>query len=236
MHNINYINAFYYLSNNFGDNLNHYLIKNLSGKPCVYNQRDEPHYIVCGTILNEANYLSTVWGAGFGDEQQYKSFHWCDVRMTRGFKSSELLGIDLPIAGDPALLLPLLYTPPEPVVQHQYGIIPHWTDYKYCLEKYSKKYHIIDPFLPVEEFINEVTSCLRILSTGLHGLIVADSYGVLNRRLILGDIGGDGFKFDDYYSTTDEHLEPLRQIQFDGCKVHQYKFDKQQLLKSCPFA
>lgn len=229
---MNYIPAFYYLSNNFGDNLNHFLIKAISGKPCVYTPRNEPHYIVCGSILNEANYLSTVWGAGFGDSEQYKSFHWCDVVMTRGYKSAALLGLRLPIVGDPALLLPMYIKPSYKL--HEHGIIPHWTDYKHCLETYPD-YHIIDPFLPVEQFIAEVTSCEKILCSGLHGLVVADAYNIPNGRIIFGDIGGDGFKFEDYYSTTDKPLEPLKEINFDECKVHKYKFTKEELLKSCPF-
>lgn len=229
---MNYIRAFYYLSNNFGDNLNHTLIKAISGKECVYSERDKEHYIVCGSILNESNYLSTVWGAGFGDREQYKSFKHSTVVMTRGFVSADLLKMDFDICGDPALLMPLFY---KPVLEKQYkqSIIPHWKDYEYCLETYPE-YHIIDPFLPVTEFINEVVRSEQVACSGLHGLIIADTYNIPNIRVQFGDIGGDGIKFEDYYSTTLAKNE-IVPLDFEQCQVNDYKFNLNDLLNTCPF-
>lgn len=51
-------------------------------------------------------------------------------------------------------------------------------------------------------------SCKCVLSSSLHGLIVADALGVPNRRIVLSDkiIGGD-LKFDDYYSVYFDKAE-----------------------------
>ena len=54
-----------------------------------------------------------------------------------------------------------------------------------------------DPFI----FIDNLTKCERVLSSSLHGLIISDSFGIPNMRIVLSDsvIGGD-YKFSDYYS------------------------------------
>ena len=55
-----------------------------------------------------------------------------------------------------------------------------------------------DPFI----FFDNLTKCERVLSSSLHGLIISDSLGIHNMRIILSDsvIGGD-YKFSDYYSS-----------------------------------
>lgn len=51
------------------------------------------------------------------------------------------------------------------------------------------------------EVIREIAECRYILSSSLHGLIVADSLGIPNMHIVFGDrLLGDGYKFDDYYS------------------------------------
>lgn len=85
------------------------------------------------------------------------------------------------------------------------GIIPH---YKEINESYFKQLaggyknslliNLADEPLKV---IEQIASCECILSTSLHGLIVADSFGIPNTRLIFTDnLKGDGYKFNDYYS------------------------------------
>ena len=56
-----------------------------------------------------------------------------------------------------------------------------------------------------------LASCECIISSSLHGLIIADSYCVPNKRVILTNrVSGDGFKFHDYYSSfglTDKPID-----------------------------
>jgi pyruvyltransferase len=47
-----------------------------------------------------------------------------------------------------------------------------------------------------------------ILSSSLHGLILADAYEIPNKRLVIGNrLLGSDFKFMDYYSTTNHEDE-----------------------------
>ena len=49
-----------------------------------------------------------------------------------------------------------------------------------------------------------ISECECIISSSLHGLIIADSFLIPNQMVHLTDkLYGDGFKFDDYYSNFD---------------------------------
>jgi len=226
-----FIRAFWYISNNFGDNLNHFLITQISKKPVTYAyNRDREHYIVCGSILSECNNWSTICGAGLGAEYQRVNMNakFCSVR---GNLSKDIINKDIPV-GDPAVLLPLLYDPLRWEKKHEQGFIPHWSDYEWAL-KNIEGVKIIDPFLPVAQFIEEVVSCEKVISSGLHGLIVCDAYGVPNAWMNIQNM--DTFKFRDYYSTTEEECDEVKTLDFEPCKVHNYKYSKHELLKSYPF-
>lgn len=224
------IPAWWYISNNFGDNLNHFLIKAISGgQPVIYTERNRPHNIVCGSILHEANEWSTVWGAGFGNKDQRVNTKYADIRAVRGEFSRGILGADIPV-GDPALLLPRYVKPNEYESLHE-AIIPHYSQYEQMLKEYGSKYVIIDPFQPVSAFIDQVTHHSKVISSSLHGLIVADAYGISNAWLAYGD----EFKYRDYYSTTNQPKEPIHEVNFDNCFVSEYKYNLDHLLNACPF-
>ena len=228
-----YILAFWLSSNNFGDNLNHFLIKEISGKmPVLTTDRNKPHYICCGSILGEFTKASSIWGAGFFFDHQIIHFD-IPIYAVRGELTRKLVNKDVPI-GDPALLLPIFYAP-KTTIKNRVGIIPHWGNIQYAIEKYEN-YHIIDPMQSTKDFIDDVRSCEYIFSESLHGLIVADAYDVQNKWVNLGGMSGDGFKYRDYYSTTNSPDEKTStEIRIQETFIHGYKYNLQTLLNSCPF-
>lgn len=230
--NDKYIEAFWYSSNNVGDNLNHFLIQKLSGKtPVLSTDRAKPHYICCGSILGEYTEASSIWGAGFFYEHQILNFD-IPIHSVRGELTRKAVGKDIPV-GDPALLLPLLYSPCFSK-KHDIGIIPHWSNVKRTIEKYPDK-HIIDPMQSVVDFIEDICSCECVFSESLHGLIISDAYKVPNCWINLGaDVGGS-FKYLDYYSTAKGEICRTSEINTSLCSVNEYKYDLQTLLNSCPF-
>jgi pyruvyltransferase len=63
--------------------------------------------------------------------------------------------------------------------KNEIGIIPHYLDLAYFKVNYSKEYKIIDLTTnDVEGIITEICSCKKILSTSLHGIIVAQAYNI----------------------------------------------------------
>jgi len=231
--NNGYIEAFWYSSNNFGDNLNHYLIKELSGKiPVLVKDRRNPHYIVCGSILGEFTEGSMIWGAGFFYDHQLLHFD-IPVYAVRGELTRGQIKKDVPV-GDPALLLPLLYDSNKNK-KNRIGIIPHWSNVKTVID-IGYNVHVIDPFKSTKDFIDDVVSCECVFSESLHGLIVADAYNIPNMWIDLGADIGDGYKFKDYYSTVVNPPKfPMKTLNEKYCIVHNYKYNLQELLHSCPF-
>ena len=84
---------------------------------------------------------------------------------------------------------------------------------RYCkhLAKSSPEICLIDICDEPRVLIRNVAQCENILSSSLHGLVLADSLGIPNRWLqAYGDVLGAGFKFRDYYSVYEiDRPEPL---------------------------
>lgn len=223
------------MSNNFGDNLNYEIVKFISGKEPMYaeDRMVKDHYLVCGSIITEANKFSTICGVGFGGHD-YHIPAFKDITSVRGELSREKIGVPNIVVGDPAILMPYIYYPAhrkseQPI--HKFGIIPHWKDVEYLTKQYPQ-FYFINPLKPSKEVIDDICRCENIISSSLHGLILADAYEVPNAYFDSPiDIGGDGFKFEDYYSTTDR---PKVANNFDFF-VSNYKYDKIEFLKSFPF-
>ena len=111
--------------------------------------------------------------------------------------------LDIP-TGDGGLLASYLIKEP---LEKKYliGIIPHYKEKNDLifrdLQKYYKNSVLVDLEDDPLEVVKLISKCEVILSSSLHGLIVADSLGIPNQRLIYSNkLMGDGFKFDDYYS------------------------------------
>lgn len=106
--------------------------------------------------------------------------------------------------GDAGLLAAELITN-SVTKKYEVGIIPHDKDRGDAIvEKLHKNLPdstVIDVRGDVMEVLNKIASCRTIVSSSLHGLIIADSFHIPNAHIIISDrLSGDGFKFDDYYS------------------------------------
>lgn len=164
----------------------------------------ESNYVCIGSVLARGNSHSKIWGAGFRDEKD--SFYGGKVYAVRGRYSAEKLvsmGYSYcDVWGDPALLIPLVYYPKIEKI-NKLGIIPHFKDYDAINSKYAGTKKIIDLRTgKIESVIREITSCETIISTSLHGIIVAHAYGIPAVWVEEGDVGGDGIKYKDYFSSV----------------------------------
>jgi hypothetical protein len=101
----------------------------------------------------------------------------------------------------------------------------------------------------VEHFIDQVAGKKLIISTSLHGIIVAHAYGVpaiwCSLRGQLNDIPGDDMKFHDYFMTVGlENLAPIDLMSLDAigpnlaryATLPKFKPDLDQLLAAAPFS
>lgn len=110
------------------------------------------------------------------------------------------------IYGDLGLLFPYLLNK-KISKRYKLGIVPHKYDYynplvDCLLDKFSKS-TLIDLRMPPLETLEKIAQCETIVSSGLHGLVAADSLNIPNKRIKLSNHGFDfnvDYKFDDYYS------------------------------------
>lgn len=212
------IPAYWMKHPNFGDALTPYLIKAITGKQAIWtNQHNEPKYMVTGSLLNDPIIEScVVWGTGiaFSDTHIRKPL---EIRAVRGPISREIImrfGYDCPeVYGDPCLLLPRFYKGAEPQRNFKLGIIPHLVDYTDVRLKYSEHADIsvIDILDPVETVVNRVLECDYLISSSLHGIIVAHAYGKPCMWVEFSDdVIGNGTKFRDYLQSVGHEIyEPF---------------------------
>lgn len=164
----------------------------------------EKNILAIGSIISLGNRCSLIWGSGFMSEKE--SFKGGTVLAVRGEYTSRKLGKMgygiCKILGDPALLLPLCFAP---ALQKKYklGVIPHWSETDFFIERYSRDYQIIDlRTRNVEETLKEILACEYILSTSLHGIIISHAYGIPALWIKHQTIHLDDFKFKDYFSSV----------------------------------
>lgn len=161
-----------------------------------------------GSIIHHipANKFAIILGSGLIQDET-RNMPAARFYAVRGKLTKERLGITGDIVlGDPALLLPrLLPMPADSGARKPVGIIPHFSQYSSPLLdpfRNSADYKIINVRAETRYVVQDICSCSAIISSSLHGMIVADAYGIPNIRMVLEPelIGGD-FKFNDYYSS-----------------------------------
>lgn len=195
------IKSFWYkANNNIGDSLTPILIWHLLKRKAIWVQRNHsPKLLACGSIMKALRNGDTVWGAGImRNYDKFKDISKCKFLAVRGKLTESILGINCGVYGDPALLLPLIYNP-KIEIKHRIGIVEHYVD----AGLYKGEGQRINPLQNWNTFINELKQCEKIISSSLHGCIIAEAYGIETECIKLSDkVLGGGFKFKDYLSAS----------------------------------
>ena len=249
---------------NWGDDINYHFITYITKREVAiyYNTPiatafKRPNYLCIGSTLN---YLPTretiVWGAGVIDDglgMRAVPARVLAVRgpMTRAYLLSR--GIACPeVYGDPALLIPYFYKPRPSgrLLGQKICFVPHYADKQSPILAAIRKNYPDLRFVDIEDygkwtdFIDQVCECDAVFSSSLHGLIVAEAYGIPNYWIsVSGNVIGNGFKFRDYFASIgkfitdpfvlDEAFDPR-----DTMALHPWsrgRIDLKKLLDACPF-
>lgn len=223
---------------NFGDILNAYILykKNVPFHYCHHDIGSK--IIMIGSILSNYQADGTiVIGAGTikSNEKITKNFHYRSIRGPLTYKMLQYSGINVesPIYGDPALLLPRIYTPLSEK-KYKLGIIPHQVDFneiKHFLSENKSRFQqtlLIDPTVigknKIESYIDSINSCEKILSTSLHGIVVAHAYGIPAEWLKFSNkLYGDDVKFFDHFESIGHSIDTVK-VRLTNEDVHVDKF------------
>lgn len=141
-----------------------------------------------------------IWGTGAIDNNPIY-LPRAKVLAIRGPHTAKALALKATVPfGDPGLLVSDILTMPSKI--GKIGIVPHYVDKAHPIVAEAAKedrFVIIDVEDDWENTATRIAQCDVILSSSLHGLIVADSYGIPNQWLEFSkNVIGAGFKFRDY--------------------------------------
>jgi pyruvyltransferase len=155
-----------------------------------------------GSVIDAARCAMTVWGSGLHHYGARIPRVRLDVRAVRGPLTRQALlagGVPCPeVYGDPALLLPLFYAP-APAKRERFCVIPHFSREESYFRDYGDRV-LSTMTSDWRGFIERIVSCELVVSGSLHGVIIAEAYGV--PAVLLSDIDTDWFKYEDYYLST----------------------------------
>lgn len=150
-----------------------------------------------------------VWGTGLiSDRRKVLTMRHLRVVALRGPGTAAQcgLGTTLPM-GDPGLLLTEMVPPRRRPPRYPLGLIPHYADEGSpglaAAQAAFPKARLISVNAPAMDVVAAIADCAVILSSSLHGLIVADALGIPNARLRFSEriLGGD-FKFLDHAASV----------------------------------
>lgn len=208
--NLQYCNS----SNNVGDLLApivHSYMLDKKGISYDHFVKQTMHIYEIGSIIDFGMQDATIWGSGVLSAQAKYDIkkgkrigRRLDIRSVRGPYTRNLLrevGYECPeIYGDPAVLMPLIYKPSK-VKKRNVSLIVHKNGrFSAKVEKY--KDILID--INTDDYkkvIDAIASSEVVISSSLHGIILAESYGVPT-ILLAEDVMDQMFKFYDWFSST----------------------------------
>ncbi len=242
---------------NFGDLLGPWLVGRMTGSAVQAAKGSRPHFVTVGSIIGRSTAESVVWGSGsFGSERNSAFPPKARYTAVRGpLTRSRLmdLGMDCPeVYGDPALLAPMYFAPEVPVT-HRIGVIVRHSENRWRQLDLGDGVTLIDfSTEDVDGTIRQILACEQILSSSLHGLVIADAYDIPNAWLAsdrsLGGSRPNGgeYKYLDYFASVEKLRRPVtvelwngmtagdleNQVGFDDRPT---RWDPEPLLDACPF-
>ena len=244
---------------NWGDDINYWFLNEICNDKIVsydwsiLTRVFRRSYVMgIGSILTMFDIEnSIVWGSGILLPNKPFVGRPKEVKAVRGPLTRQKLidaGINCPeVYGDPALLLPLFYTPSVKKV-YKLGIIQQHAsignplldgvrnDEDVLIINIGKYNHWLD-------IIDQVCMCETIISSSLHGLIISEAYKVPNVwTFIKGDNPESFFKYHDFFMALGADREPfivneILKREDISLKMKDWKpsnFDAKKLLDSCP--
>ena len=235
--------VYYSYIDNFGDQLNVFLLRKMYPIQPRHEFFHTSPFIGIGSILDRLLDNSIlhnpadiprralcrqdepihVWGSGLMyayDPAEQKPLRPMVIHALRGERTratmEAVLGRPIRcVLADPGLLASRFV--PALEKRYELGIIPHLHDAADPriaeLREHYPDTLLINVKDKPEVVLQQISQCRHILSTSLHGVIVADAYNIPSCWCELSDkVEGSGYKFHDYFSAfgTDRECFDLR--------------------------
>lgn len=186
------------------------------------------HMNSVGATIFSSYQTTTIWGSGvhhaegiFLKQLHYFPIRRLDIRSVRGPLSREVLlkmGHRCPeVYGDPAVLMPLIYQPHVEKIHEMLVISQIRTEVKFraghpglrMISMNTNDYKAV---------IDAIASSKKVISSSLHGIILAEAYGVPAVMFRSYDKSVD-FKYLDYYASTGRYDVPIVDTFEEACQI-----------------
>lgn len=214
--------------NNWGDDINVSFFSEATGKRVLVYPGTRlarlvglKNLVLIGSVISSAPQRnSVVWGSGLINDKIGARLRAVPAKIlaVRGPLTREWLlsqGADCPaVYGDPALLLPKFYVPKK-LPRSRVGLIPHHADLergnavvaRLAADSRVRLIRVKD-YGDWRNFIDEICASDFVVSASLHGLIVAEAYGVPALWVEFSEhVPGWDFKFRDFYASIGKPSE-----------------------------
>lgn len=198
---------------NFGDAISPLVVRHLSGRPIAHAGPKGAELFAIGSILQLARRAyqeggarrPVIWGSGMLAAVNRDFLPHVDIAAVRGPVSAALLKLEGVPMGDPGLLIFDVIA--APARTDRIGIVPHHTlvdDPALADVLRDPAFVLIDPRGDAVEVVKQIASCAHVFASSLHGLIVADAYGVPNTWV--APTGQGWLKYHDYAASVGRAL------------------------------
>ena len=217
---------------NFGDAIAPLLLNHFANLEVEWDTISHSSIASVGSILEHIPPLWDGYILGSGKLMEFSRLHLHT-------KTAKILAIRGPLSargvpgnfalGDPGILANELVGPQEK--KWDLGIVPHWQDDKLVprfssLIKKPHTFKVINPGDDSLTVLKEIGSCHRIVTSSLHGMIVADSFGLPRRVEVCEKMERDGgdFKFRDYSASIQTVFETGKMIEASRFRIEDVQF------------
>lgn len=214
---------------NFGDAINPLIVGYMSGRVVEHAGPRKADMFAIGSMLQVVKRSHKepregekvcVWGTGlirpvFGHD----FLENVDLALLRGPVTAALVKRPERRFGDPGLLINEAL-PFDGAQQDRIGIVPHYTLMEdvelHALVASDPAFVLIDPRGDASDVCHRIATCAHVFASSLHGLIVADAYGVSNTWI--DPVGQSWLKYLDYAASVrrSDMKAPLRFDEING--------------------
>jgi pyruvyltransferase len=198
---------------NFGDLLTPLLLNKFLHLSSEWVEPEDAELVMAGSVLDKLpeDWGGIIAGAGKLHERTVLNFPNANILAVRGPLTAKGLKGDF-ILADPGLLADELAGCADK--EYNLGVVPHWTDKTLEMDSRFTKYNPLiirvddDPI----KVIRQIGLCKKIVSSSLHGIIIADAFGIPRRIEIspraLSHAHQEGglFKWKDYSASLGMEL------------------------------
>lgn len=188
---------------NFGDELTALIFRQLAGVELTWSPLEEAELVGAGSFVDSIprDFAGSILGSGSMYDVGWVDLPGANVICVRGHLTARALGLPDVLKADLGLLAADLI---QPVADRdiRLGMMRHYTDPRPSAGRR------LDPRADPLTTIAYAARCRAIVSSSLHGLVLADSLGIPNMWDPYPGVAGAGFKFRDYASAFGERIEP----------------------------